>query len=285
MENVKILLIGCGYWGKNWYKTIKNSKFLLAGVVDPSPLIEVAADELYDSLEEVNVTYTHAILAVNANLHSDIIKKLNIPQENILVEKPCGVSLEDAKLIKDTFPGYIFLYSDEYQYIKNNINKIGKPLFWKSIRASMGPRVRADVSILEDYMIHDIYLYLDLFGNCNLVNKTFTNEFNSPIKDSSLHLELNGTIPGYFYSSWHYPIKERKIIIVGDKGSFIWENDDLYYDNTHYINDKVIEGTREKIQSTIQSNLDIELEYFILNNKPDINILDVWSLITNINKN
>ena len=285
MENVKILLIGCGYWGKNWYKTIKNSKFLLAGVVDPSPLIEVAADELYNSLEEVNVTYTHAILAVNANLHSDIIKKLNIPQENILVEKPCGVSLEDAKLIKDTFPGYIFLYSDEYQYIKNNINKIGKPLFWKSIRASMGPRVRADVSILEDYMIHDIYLYLDLFGNCNLVNKTFTNEFNSPIKDSSLHLELNGTIPGYFYSSWHYPIKERKIIIVGDKGSFIWENDDLYHDNTHYINDKVIEGTREKIQSTIQSNLDIELEYFILNNKPDINILDVWSLITNINKN
>ena len=285
MENVKILLIGCGYWGKNWYKTIKNSKFLLAGVVDPSPLIEVAADELYNSLEEVNVTYTHAILAVNANLHSDIIKKLNIPQENILVEKPCGVSLEDAKLIKDTFPGYIFLYSDEYQYIKNNINKIGKPLFWKSIRASMGPRVRADVSILEDYMIHDIYLYLDLFGNCNLVNKTFTNEFNSPIKDSSLHLELNGTIPGYFYSSWHYPIKERKIIIVGDKGSFIWENDDLYHNNTHYINDKVIEGTREKIQSTIQSNLDIELEYFILNNKPDINILDVWSLITNINKN
>ena len=285
MENVKILLIGCGYWGKNWYKTIKNSKFQLAGVVDPSPLIEVAADELYNSLEEVNVTYTHAILAVNANLHSDIIKKLNIPQENILVEKPCGVSLEDAKLIKDTFPGYIFLYSDEYQYIKNNINKIGKPLFWKSIRASMGPRVRADVSILEDYMIHDIYLYLDLFGNCNLVNKTFTNEFNSPIKDSSLHLELNGTIPGYFYSSWHYPIKERKIIIVGDKGSFIWENDDLYHDNTHYINDKVIEGTREKIQSTIQSNLDIELEYFILNNKPDINILDVWSLITNINKN
>ena len=285
MENIKILLIGCGYWGKNWYKTIKNSKFQLAGVVDPSPLIEIGSDPLFNNLEEVNVTYTHAILAVNVNLHSDIIKKLNIPQENILVEKPCGVSLEDAKLIKNTFPGYIFLYSDEYQYIKNNINKIGKPLFWKSIRASMGPRVRADVSILEDYMIHDIYFYLDLFGNCNLVNKTFINEFNSPIKDSSLHLELNGTVPGYFYSSWHYPIKERKIIIAGSKGSFIWENDDLYYDNTHYINGKVIEGTREKIQSTVQSNLDIELEYFILNNKPDINILDVWSLITNINKN
>ena len=284
MENVKILLIGCGYWGKNWYKTIKNSKFLLAGVVDPSPLIEVAADELYNSLEEVNVTYTHAILAVNANLHSDIIKKLNIPQENILVEKPCGVSLEDAKLIKDTFPGYIFLYSDEYQYIKNNINKIGKPLFWKSIRASMGPRVRADVSILEDYMIHDIYLYLDLFGNCNLVNKTFTNEFNSPIKDSSLHLELNGTIPGYFYSSWHYPIKERKIIIVGDKGSFIWENDDLYYDSTHYINNEVVEGICEKIETTPKSNLDLELNFFILGQKPNVNILDIWKLINVINK-
>ena len=165
--------------GCSFYVNYKNTTFL----DEIKNLYESNIEDLslFNNLEEVNVTYTHAILAVNANLHSDIIKKLNIPQENILVEKPCGVSLEDAKLIKNTFPGYIFLYSDEYQYIKNNINKIGKPLFWKSIRASMGPRVRADVSILEDYMIHDIYLYLDLFGNCNLVNKTFTNEFNSPI--------------------------------------------------------------------------------------------------------
>ena len=282
MENIKILLIGCGYWGKNWYKTIKNSKYNLVGVVDPSPVIDVDIP-LFNSINDVNIEYTHVILAVNADLHSNIISKLKLPQENILVEKPCGINLKDARLIKDVFPGYIFLYSDEYQYIKNNLNKIGTPQYWKSIRASMGPKVRSDVSILEDYMIHDLYLYKDLFGECNVTNNSFKNEFNNPIKNSSLHLELKGKIPGYFYSSWNYPIKERKIILKGNKGSFIWENDTLYFDNTHYVNNKVIEGTCEKIPNTNKSNLDLELEFFILGHKPNVSILDMWLLIQKIN--
>tara|TARA_R100000951_G_C2603671_1_gene168950 strand:+ start:40 stop:888 length:849 start_codon:yes stop_codon:yes gene_type:complete len=282
MGDIKILLIGCGYWGKNWYKTIKNSKYNLVGVVDPSPVIDVDIP-LFNNINDVDVKYTHAILAVNAKLHSEIIKQLNIPQENILVEKPCGVNINDAKLIKDSFPGYIFLYSDEYQYIKNNLNKIGTPQYWKSIRASMGPKVRSDVSILEDYMIHDLYIYRDLFGECKLINKSFKNDFQSPIKNSTLYLELKGQIPGNFYSSWNYPIKERKIIIKGNKGSFIWENDSLYFDNTHYINNKVVEGTCVKIKTSSKSNLDLELEFFILEKKPNVNILNIWSLINVIN--
>ena len=281
MENIKILLIGCGYWGKNWYKTIQKSPYTLAGVVDPNPLIEVKTP-LFNTIEEVNVEYTHAILATNANLHSTLTQKLNIPHTNILVEKPCGVSLEDALLIYDTFPGYIFLYSDEYQYIKNNLNKIGTPLYFKSTRASMGPRVRSDVSILEDYMIHDLYIYTDLFGKSELINKNFNQEFAPPIMPSSLHLELKGEIPGYFYSSWCYPDKERKLIISGTKGSFLWINDDLYFDNTHYVNNKVVLGERKKITSTSKSNLDLELDFFTSNNKPDITILDLWKLLNKI---
>ena len=74
-----------------------------------------------------------------------------------------------------------------------------------------------------------------------------------------------------------------KIIIKGDKGSFIWENDDLYYDNTHYINNEVIEGTCEKIKTSPESNLDLELKFFILGYKPKVNILDIWSLMNTIN--
>jgi len=283
MENIKILLVGCGYWGKNWYKTIKNSKYTLVGVVDPSPVIDVDIP-LFNDINDVNIEYTHVILAVNAKLHSKIIKQLNTPQENILIEKPCGVNIKDAESIKNAFPGYIFLYSDEYQYIKNNLGKIGKPQYWKSIRASMGPKVRSDVSILEDYMIHDLYIFRDLFGECEVHNKHWDKEFAPPIQNSSLHLELKGKIPGYFYSSWNYPIKERKIIIKGDKGSFIWENDELYFDSTHYVGNEVINGNLEKIDSTFQSNLDIELEFFILGDKPNVNILDIWSLMNVINK-
>lgn len=284
MGNIKILLIGCGYWGKNWYNTIKNSKYELVGVVDPSPLIDVDLP-LFNTLEEVNLEYTHVVIATNAKLHVELFKKLNIPPSNILIEKPCGTNIQDAEIIKNTFPGYIFLYSDEFQYIKNNLPKIGKPKYWKSIRASMGPRVRSDVSIIEDYMIHDLYMFQNLFGKSNIKDINHNNDFNSPIKASTcnLKLESHSGVRGEFYSSWIYPDKERKIVIVGDKGSFIWENEELYFDSTHWVNDKVIEGVREKIQSTSKSNLELELEFFILSHNSGI--LETWELLTKINYN
>ena len=282
MGTVKILLVGCGYWGKNWYKTIMNSKYELVGVVDPSPLIDIDVP-LFDNIEKVNIEYTHIIVATNAKLHKDF-HKLDINPKNILIEKPCGTNIDDAYLLRETFPGYIFLYSDEYQYIKNNLNKIGKPLYWKSIRASMGPRVRSDVSIIEDYMIHDLYMFLDLFGAPFISNVTVQNEFKKPIQSSSCNLSLytNQNVKGDFYSSWIYPDKERKIVIVGDEGSFIWQGESLLYDSTYWIGDKVEEGYREIIQSTSKSNLELELDFFILNRKPNIDCLDVWRLLTQI---
>lgn len=278
LKNIKILLIGCGYWGKNWYKTIFNSQFELAGVVDPSPLIEVDVP-LFSSLNEVNVDFTHAILAVNASLHTELVSKLDIPKQNILVEKPCGTNLNDALNINDTFPGLLFLYSEEYSFIKQNLHTIGEPKYWHSIRASMGPRVRTDVSIVEDYLIHDLYIFLDLFGPGGVVSSTLTSEFKPPVKPSSINLLLESKIPGHFFSSWHYPDKVRKIVISGTKGSFIWEDDVLYFDNTNYCGTEVVGGSRKRIDTSAKSNLELELEAFIGYRRPEINIVDLWKFI------
>ena len=281
MGTVKILLVGCGYWGKNWYKTIMNSKYELVGVVDPSPIIDVDVP-LFKSMDDVNIKYTHIIVATNAELHKDFAKYDNV---KVLIEKPCGTNIDEARDLHWTFPGYIFLYSNEYNYIKNNLNKIGKPLYWKSIRASMGPRVRSDVSIIEDYMIHDLYMFLDLFGTSFISDVKVNNEFKPPIQSSSCNLSLftNNGVRGDFYSSWIYPDKERKIVIVGDEGSFIWEGESLYYDSTKWVKDKVEEGYREIIEPIVsKSNLELELEFFILGERPNVNCVDVWSLLTQI---
>ena len=283
MEDIKILLIGCGHWGRNWYRTVIGSQYKLVGVVDPNPKIELAVPK-FNNIEEVNVDYTHVIIATNAEFHTKIFELSNLPPERILIEKPCGVNIHDAHKLKDAFPGYIFLYSDEFQYIKNNLSRIGKPHYWKSIRASMGPRVRSDVSIIEDYMIHDLYMFLDLFGSSFIKQLNLTKEFDSPVLQSScnLHLYTNKNIRGDFYSSWIYPDKERKIVISGTKGSFIWEGDNLYFDSTYWEGNQVVLGSRELIPSSSKSNLELELDFFILGNKPNINILKTWELLTQI---
>ena len=282
MGTIKILLVGCGYWGKNWYKTIMNSKYELVGVVDPSPIIDVDVP-LFKSMDDVDIKYTHIIVATNAELHKDFAKYDNV---KVLIEKPCGTNIDEARDLHWTFPGYIFLYSNEYNYIKNNLNKIGNPLYWKSISASMGPRVRADGSIIEDYMIHDLYMFLDLFGTSFISDIKVNNEFKPPIQSSSCNLSLftNDCIRGDFYSSWIYPDKERKIVIVGDEGSFIWEGESLYYDSTKWVKNKTVEiGYREIIEPIVsKSNLELELDFFILGERPNVNCVDVWSLLTQI---
>ena len=244
---------------------------------------------LYDKIEEVDIEYTHVILAVNASLHVELAAKAKVSDKSkILVEKPCGTKLSDAYELQDTFPGYLFLYSDEYQYIKNNLDKIGTPKYWKSTRASMGPRVRSDVSIVEDYMIHDIYMYCDLFHiphkyrpGAELVH--LTNDFDRPVKESSAHVTLTlNNIPGQFYSSWCWPDKERKIVVHGDKGSFIWINDDLYFDNTHYEGTKLIQGHRKLIESSPLSNLELQLKIFILGKPAQVDCVAIWNLLTEI---
>ena len=55
MEDIKILLIGCGHWGRNWYRTIIGSQYKLVGVVDPNPKIELAVPK-FNNIEEEGIT-------------------------------------------------------------------------------------------------------------------------------------------------------------------------------------------------------------------------------------
>lgn len=274
----KILLIGCGYWGKNWYNTIISSEYKLVGVVDPNPVINIDAP-LFKNIEEVNVEYTHVIIATNAESHFDLKNKLKCPNENILIEKPCGTS-ETRNQLSECFPGYIFLSSPQFKYIKHILdnNELGDIIYSRFERASMGPRIRTDVSIIEDYAIHDLYLYQALFepNPVTINNVELLNSFDSPIKPDTLFLTLScNNHVSTFFSSWRHPSKTRKIEIIGRKGSLIWENEEIflyfnYYDkiegmdNNRNVGYKLIENPKQKIElNQTKSNLHLQLDDFI----------------------
>jgi len=295
LGNIKILLVGCGYWGKNWYNTIKNSSYELVGVVDPNPILDVDVP-LFDNINSVNVDYNHIILSVPPKHVNKIFKDIKIESRKILIEKPCGVSKKDVKKLGEFYPGFIFLNSPHYQYIKKNINKIGKPLFFNSSRASMGPRIRTDVSILEDYLIHDLYIFMGLFGNeISIENVSMSNTFNNQIKSDTINLNLKcKNIKVSMFSSWWFPQKTRNLFIIGDKGSFIWEDESLHFYHGYYkeINGKdknrnvgyeLVDSLTEPLIYTSQkSNLELELDNFVNNKKLDVTALDVWNLIEKI---
>ena len=296
MGDIKILLVGCGYWGKNWYNTIKNTEYELVGVVDPNPIVDVDVP-LFNDIDFVDVDYTHVVLSVPPKYINGIVEKLQLDSSKILIEKPCGISIEDVTSFGGFYPGFIFLNSPHYQYIKEHIDDIGKPLFFNSSRASMGPRIRTDVSILEDYLIHDLYIFMGLFGNdISVENVSMSNTFNNPVKNDTINLTLNSKgIRADMFSSWWFPHKTRKLFIVGDRGSFIWEDENLSFYDGYYkkidamdkhrnIGYELVDGEYSShiTFSKNKSNLELELDNFINNKKLDVTALDVWNLIEEI---
>lgn len=245
----RVVLVGCGYWGKNWYNTLtKLSNVEIVAVIDPAPVIQVANQvENLSQFDEKGYSYTHAIIAVQAEYHGVYVEyfKQRIEAANILVEKPCGLLTESQEQYHNCFPGYLFLSTPQYKKIQQLISngEIGDVIYSQFRRASMGPRIRTDVSIIEDYMIHDLYMYLDLFQPQQkdlIIEKELTSYFNYPIKSDTATVRINNNKhTASFFSSWIYPQKERKIVIVGTEGSVVWEGDKLYYSKTCY---RKIEG-------------------------------------------
>ena len=242
----RVVLVGCGYWGKNWYNTLsKLSDVEIVAVIDPKPVIEVKNQ--YDSLASFDAAcldYTYAIIAVQAEHHRVYTKyfKAKLGGSKVLVEKPCGLLTENKELYYDCYPGFLFLSTPHYKRIKSMLKEkmLGDILYSHFWRASMGPRIRTDVPIVEDYMIHDLYIYQDLFQyrSVNLnISADLQKQLGEEIKPSTATVDITNLKNKHkttFFSSWIYPIKERKIVIVGTEGSIIWEGDKLYFTRSHY---------------------------------------------------
>lgn len=298
MSNINILLVGKGYWGKNWYRTLLDSGHTFS-VCDTFLLNELDANGIqqFSDIDQAfsKNKFEYVIVASSADNHAKIFEKcvLNgVDRQNVLIEKPCGTSIDETQSLYGCFPGFLFLYSAPFRYIKNNIDLIGKPLFLKSIRASMGPRIRTDVSIVEDYLIHDLYISLELFGN-NVKNckAMLKKDFQSPIQEDTISCQFElGDVMCDVFSSWRYPIKKREIIITGEKGSFIWVNDSLSISTDRYIKIdgkdslgnvgyKLIEEGVKTIDFDSKTTLANELQAFLDCGKPNTSISDVWNLI------
>ena len=279
----KVVLVGCGYWGKNWYNTLtKMQDVRLVAVIDPNPVIPVLGQvNTLEEFHQKDYDYDYVIIATQAEYHKRYFNyfKDKIPQENILIEKPCGV-LEERKDLLGCFPGYLFLSSPQYKLIKSMLkNKtLGDKILYSTFRrASMGPRIRTDVSIIEDYMIHDLYLYCALFEHSeNKVSGVLMNNFDKPISEDTAFITVKASEQvTTFFSSWNYPRKERCIEIVGNEGSIIWKDDKVTFIRSYYSKidgfDKhrnpgyeLIEGDERAITPILtKSNLELQFEDFV----------------------
>jgi predicted dehydrogenase len=254
------VLIGIGYWGKNYYRILNsNDNINLNAVVDNAPYDKLDSNVQYFQNIENFLDSKHgvkaAVVSTPTNTHYEITKKLLNNGIHVLVEKPLALKSYEAEelinLAKERelvlLVDHTFLYNEAINFAIKMIQngEIGRLLHINFERTNLGP-IRNDVSCLWDLTAHDISI-LNAITNLEPVQikaSSFNTNKSEAFDMINISLNYENNLFVTMFSSWLHPEKARKIKIVGDEKMIVF--DDLNINEPIKIYDKKFEQIYDK---------------------------------------
>jgi predicted dehydrogenase len=265
---MKFVIIGLGYWGKNYYRILSNNENVdLVAIVDPTPSIQLEEQiQIFSSLKELQnskISIDAAVVCTPTDTHFEITKKLLEMGLHVLVEKPLATKSSEAEELINLankkeltlLVDHTFLYNSAVNFAIKKIKEgeIGNLLHINFERTNLGP-IRNDVSCLWDLTTHDISI-LNAITKLDPVRISASsfNVHDSEIYDMvNISLKYHDSLFVTIFSSWLHPEKTRKIKFVGDKKMIVF--DDLNYNEPIKIYDKKFDQIYDKGIESIGNN-------------------------------
>lgn len=219
---VNLALVGKGRWGKNYLKTLET--------VNGARLKYVKTRNYPDLFEKDDLD--GVIIATPSSTHFQIAKEFLKRGYNVLIEKPLTTNLADALKLKKlynpkksiVFVGHLQAYNPAFLKLKKLVKDIGQ-IRYISFEGLSSP-IRDDTSVLWDWGPHGILLCLEVLGKMpNQVSARPINKLNSKLYDPVLvELIFPNKVSALLKFGWVYPKKIRELIIVGSKGTTVFDD-------------------------------------------------------------
>ena len=253
MANLRVGIVGVGVMGANHVRVLSNLEGVeLVGVADsvgvsgalpPNTNLVKSVDEL------IKLGLDYCVIAAPTAFHEEIALKLIDSGIHILVEKPLAHSYESAVRIRDAAKakniiggvGHIERYNSALQQARLRVQAGELGAIYQVATRRQGPfpaRV-ADVGVVKDLATHDIDLTSWITGK-----KYLQVSAHSAFRSGRQHEDLitvsailEDLIVVNHVVNWLSPLKERKTIITGEKGTYV--ADTLRADLTFYENGKI----------------------------------------------
>ena len=285
--NKKVCVVGAGRWGKNHINTLYGLG-CLAGIVEANSDVRAEFKEKYPDImtfanirDAIREDFDGFTVATPAETHFEIAEFIISHKKHVLVEKPLTLKASEARRLKELaeengvnlMVGHLLLFHLAIRKIKELIEKgkIGKLQYIYSNRLNLGT-VRTEENILWSFAPHDISIFQYFIGSLPLEVVSRGGAFLQPhIHDSSMTvLTYPDNIVGHIFVNWLHPFKEHRMVVVGSKGMFSYEDssDDkniLFYEKgIDWIQGEPIkrDGPTEIIQYDKGMPLTEELKYF-----------------------
>ncbi len=241
---INIGLIGYGYWGPNIAKNaFASSKINLTAICDQKQERVNQAKKTYISGVKYSLDYhtllcdpdIHAIaLAVETESHYSIGREVLLADKHLFIEKPITANTIQAQELIDLAHSrkrvlhvdHIMLYHPVVRRIKElyDSGEIGDLIYVDVSRMNLG-KIKNDVNSMWDLAVHDLAI-IDYLCGGKIPLKIQTmgeKRFSSQELLTYLTLKYDGFI-AHIKSSWISPLKERRIIIAGEKKMIVFDD-------------------------------------------------------------
>lgn len=242
---MRVAVVGYGYWGPNVARSLAKlvgPKSVLVCERQPDRLAQAArdlpeAEQTADWADALRRPDVEAIaLCTPAAMHFDLAMDALAAGKHLLVEKPIVTSTKEAQTLADEaerrgrtlMAGHVFRYLPAFHTLRSLITDgtLGELRYLHSDRTSLGPRAREDVTVVWDYLIHDVYLLPWLVGRPVSSVRALGGRYLRPdIEDVVFaHWDFGGGVIASSRASWYDPEKVRRLVVVGSSGMAVLDD-------------------------------------------------------------
>jgi UDP-2-acetamido-3-amino-2,3-dideoxy-glucuronate N-acetyltransferase len=251
MSGIRVVVVGTGYWGKNLVRNfaalgvlhaVCDADFSCAQAMSTSFGCKAMLWDDVLSSGEVDAV----VIAVPAVLHFQMADQALEAGKHVYVEKPLALKVDNAKklvgkackLQRILMVGHLLRYHPVFMALKERVvsGAVGDLQYLYSNRLNFG-KIRREEDILWSFAPHDISMILSLVGERPKEVTAYGGYYlHESIADvTTTHLTFSGGTKAHIHVSWLHPYKEQKLVVIGNKGMFVfddgesWENKLAFY--------------------------------------------------------
>ena len=244
MKDIRVGVIGCGYWGPNLIRNFNEN--YRTNVTAVSDLQEERLGRIRIRYPHVRTTVDYreilrdkdvqaVAIATPVSTHYRLAKEALDAGKHVLVEKPFTASVREAAVLVELadrknliiLVDHTFVYTSAIRRIKEYLENghIGDLYYFDSVRINLG-LFQHDVNVLWDLAPHDLSIMDYLVGERPVsvvaVGAAHTPRGMEDVAYVTVHFE-SGLI-AHFHVNWMSPVKIRKIIMGGSKKMIMFDD-------------------------------------------------------------
>ncbi|HXR47125.1 MAG TPA: Gfo/Idh/MocA family oxidoreductase [Candidatus Limnocylindrales bacterium] len=243
-KQIKVGVVGCGYWGPNLVRNFRSLPDCdLKIMCDISEQRLMHLKSLYPEVEG-EMDYNHmlngvgldaVIIATAVKSHYSMAKASLLSGKHTFIEKPMASSSEECQELIEIarkkglvlMTGHTFLYSPAVRKIKEIVKRgdIGDIRYICARRLNLG-LFQTDINVAWDLAPHDISIILHIMADRpTVVNCQGSAHITPGVEDvTTMWLGFPGERSAIVHSSWLDPRKIREMTIVGSKRMIVYDD-------------------------------------------------------------